>query len=141
MTRNIMLASRQRAHPRVAIEAFCTALGEAPDTHAIAVDLSPRGLRIQRPVSGRMPQKVQLELEIPGIDDLLWAVGEVRYDRLESRPTTPTRGLSGVVRSCGIQIVAAASYHRRLLREYVFDTFRALERRAEARATWLPQLR
>ncbi len=120
-------AIRQRAQPRVPVETFCTAIGDEPDTHAIAVDLSPRGLRIQRPVSGRMPRTVQLELEIPGIDELLWAVGEVRYDRLVSRTSMPARGLSDLARMCGIRILAAASYHRRLLREYVIDTVRALD--------------
>ena len=119
--------ARQRAHPRVAVETFCTAIGDDPDTHAIAVDLSPRGLRIRRPVTGRMPRTVQLELEIPGIDELLWAVGEVRYDRLHSPAHTPARGIPGLVRTCGIHILAAASYHRRLLREYVADTVRALD--------------
>ncbi len=132
MNRDTTFVSPQRAHPRIAVETFCTAIGDHPDTHAIAVDLSPRGLRIQRPLGGRLPRTLQLELEIPGVDELLWAVGEIRYDLVQNTRSAPARGLAGIIRTCGIHIVTAASYHRKLLREYVIDTYRALERRGAA---------
>lgn len=84
------------------------------------VDLSEDGLRLQRPVGGRIPSSLQLEFEIPEVDEVVWARGEVRFDEVWRLPTIGD-GLSGIVRTSGISLVTMASRHRRLLREYVMD--------------------
>lgn len=85
---------------------------------ALVIDLSEDGLRIQRPIGGPRTRSLQIELEIPGLDELVWAAGEICFDEVWRVP-------SGITRTSGVRLVAAASRHRRLLREYVEDTWRA----------------
>jgi hypothetical protein len=84
---------------------------------ALVIDLSEEGLRLQRPVGGPRTRSLQLELEIPGIDELVWAAGEICFDEVWRIP-------SGITRTSGIRIHAAAQRHRRMLREYVEDMWR-----------------
>ena len=51
---------------------------------------------------------VQLEFELPEVDEIVWAKGEVCFDRLRPSATGP-------VRSTGIRLVAAATRHLRML--------------------------
>ena len=85
---------------------------------AALVDLSSSGLRIERPydpVTASGP--VQLEIELPGIDEILWAKGHVTFLRLwrgsnaHGRPRYWCR--------TGIRIERAAGRDRRLIRDYV----------------------
>ena len=73
---------------------------------------------------------MQLEFEIPEIDEVVWAQGVIRFDEAWHVPPTADIGLAGIVRTTGIQLVTAAERHRRMLREYVVETWRA--RQAEA---------
>jgi hypothetical protein len=115
--------SRRRAQPRVPVEAFCTWLTGDELRHAIVVDVAPDGFRLQRPLGGPRAQSMQLEVEIPGVDEIVWAQGEIRFDEVWRRPRAPAAGLGGIVRTTGVRLVAAAERHRRLLREYVMDTW------------------
>jgi hypothetical protein len=112
---------RNRTGRRVAVESFCTELCREQVRHALVVDLSEQGLRIQRPLGGRMPWDLQLEFEVPEVDEIVWARGRVRFDRVERLPRNPDGTLAGIVRTTGIQIVSFAERHRRLLREYIMD--------------------
>jgi hypothetical protein len=86
-------------------------------------------LRLERPLRGRSEGGlVQLEFELPGVDEILWARGEVRFDRLRRQ------GAAQAVRSTGVRIVAAASRHLGLLRDWVHafaDLPRVVERERE----------
>jgi hypothetical protein len=95
------------------------------ERHALVVDLSERGLRLERPLSGPMPRLVQLEFEIPGYDDLIWASGAICFDQLWRRDGAV--GNAQFVRTSGIRIINAAARHLRTLREYVVESRRALE--------------
>ncbi|MBA3540465.1 MAG: hypothetical protein H0T79_12720 [Deltaproteobacteria bacterium] len=123
----------RRHSPRIDVEALCW--WEAPDgreSSAIAVDLSSRGLRIERPYLGggsgrgsaRGHDSVPLQLEVPGIDEIMWARGDSCFDQL-----VPTRGAGGgplgFVRRTGYRIVVAAARDLRRLEEYVFETHRS----------------
>ena len=90
---------------------------------ALVIDLSEEGLRLQRPVGGPRTRSLQLELEIPGIDELVWASGEICFDEVWRVP-------SGITRTSGVRILAAAQRHKRMLREYVEDMWRV--RRAQS---------
>lgn len=115
-----------RAHPRVATAALCTEIGdESAPRHSIAVELSPEGLRVQRPIGGRLGRELQLEIELPGVDELLWAGCAVRFDEVWRVPESGEGRPSGVLRTTGLRIVAAAARHRRLLRDFVMDTWHA----------------
>jgi hypothetical protein len=108
------LTALRRSQPRIAVEALCAEVAERGDQFGFVVDLSPSGLRIERPhLARREGRIVQLEFELPGADEIVWAKGEVCFDRL--------RRASGerVIRSTGVRLVAAASRHLRMLRDWV----------------------
>lgn len=116
-----------RAHPRIAAAALCTEIcdDDVAPRHSIAVELSPEGLRVQRPVGGRLARELQVEIELPGVDELLWAGCAVRFDEVWRVPESGEGRPSGVLRTTGLRIVSAAARHHRLLREYVMDTWRS----------------
>jgi hypothetical protein len=119
----------RRNSPRIDVEALCW--WESPDgreSSAIAVDLSSCGLRIERPYQvgsgqGRAGRSdsVPLQIEVPGIDEIMWARGDSCFDQL-----VPMKGAAGgpmgLIRRTGYRIVLAATRDLRLLKEYVFET-------------------
>ena len=132
----ISLTSKLRMHPRVPVSALCNALVDEQDQYALVTDVSQEGLRLERPLRGRSEGGlVQLEFELPGVDEILWARGEIRFDRLRRQ------GAARAVRSSGVRIVAAATRHLRLLRDWVhaFAELPALEL-AELPASELAEL-
>jgi hypothetical protein len=104
-----------RRDPRVGTEAMCW----EGDRAAVVVDLSPEGLRFERPWAGPlMDDRVQLELELPEIDEIAWLGGEVCFDRRK-----------GLVQTTGLRVISAAARDLRRIREYVME--RARRMRAE----------
>ena len=103
----------KRDFPRIAVESLGAEVDEAHDRLGFVVDLSSDGLRIEHAHLGRRESRiVQLEFELPCADDVIWASGEVRFDHYRWTPR-------GAVRSTGIRLIAAASKHLRLLRDWV----------------------
>lgn len=92
------------------------------------LDFSENGLRLQRPIGGPRTRTLQLEFEIPEIDEVVWATGQVCFDQVWQVPAVDGSKLSGILRTSGVQIVNAADRHQRLLREYVNDTWRQRQR-------------
>jgi hypothetical protein len=118
----------RRSHARIPVETLCSEVVADRERSALVLDLSEEGLCVERPLSGTIPRQiVQLELEIPGVDDVVWASGRVCFDRLWPRRGGPA-SRSQPVRVTGIRLVAAAERHLRLLREYVVETRKVLER-------------
>ena len=93
---------------------MCWEVGDGGERSAVLVDVSSDGVRIERPW-GLTRRRIQLEVEMPGTDDLVWLAGEVCF----ARP----RGL--LVQS-GVRVVAAAARDLRRLRDYVAERRRAL---------------
>ncbi len=116
----------RRFTSRVETEALCTELIYGhEDRFGLIVDVSEEGLRVERPfVGGRRPPAVQLEIDLPGIDEILWARGEVCSDQV--RPG----GAGGLVRSTGIRLAGAATRDLRLIRDWVSEMRRTAEMRA-----------
>lgn len=114
----------RRESPRIGIEALCWELVDGVESTSLAIDLSSLGLRIERPyVGGRTPTSVPLQLEIPGIDEVMWAKGDACFDIV--RPASGSAGGAlGLVRYTGYRLVAAAR-DLRLIKELVFETDRA----------------
>ncbi|MEO6954178.1 MAG: PilZ domain-containing protein [Polyangia bacterium] len=113
----------RRAGLRVAAGGLCTELAEDDEQLGLLLDVSEVGIRIERPhrlmkVRGR-ERVVQLEFEHPAVDELIWAKGVIRFDKLE--PIRDEHDVTRVRRTSGVEIVAAASKHLRLLREFVLD--------------------
>ncbi len=119
----------RRDAPRIAVEAFCSDHTGDRESHALIVDMSEEGIRLQRPLVGRPRSRVlQLEFELPDLDELIWAKGEVCFDEIwRVPPKWESTKLSGVVRTTGVRLAAATSRHKRMLREYVNDTWLATQ--------------
>jgi hypothetical protein len=103
------------------------------------VDVSERGLRVQRVLkrSGQTSRLLQLEFELPGTGEVIWAKGEVCFDGLWQVPLD-SEGRVATLRTSGVRVVGAAGKHLRLMRDYVRELRRdeadfAPERRSEAR--------
>lgn len=82
---------------------------------ALAFDLSPEGLQLRRlhaPDSGvrspRPDEKIGLEFVVPGSDEIIWAVGEVRFTRCD-----------GLFHRSGVLIRNIAGLHAKLLRDFL----------------------
>lgn len=115
----------RRESPRIDIEALCWEIVDGKQQGGLAVDLSMQGLRVERPyVGGPTRRSMMLEIEVPGIDEIMWARADACFDVLV-RPTTPLAGgAMGLVRRTGYRIVTAAARDLRMLQEYVVETHR-----------------
>jgi hypothetical protein len=106
----------RRQSPRIDVEALCWEVSDAGEVSAMAIDLSQGGVRIERPyVGGRTPKVVPLQLEVPGIDEVMWARGEACFDHVRIGDH------GGLMRRTGYRIQMAASRERRMIRDYVYD--------------------
>lgn len=118
----------RRQSPRIRTSALCWELiddrAAGGDRGALAIDLSAEGLCIERPyLGGPTRHDVPLQLEIPGIDEVMWAKADACFDVLVPR-RGPAGGPLGLLRRTGYRIVAAASRDLRLLKELVVETDR-----------------
>jgi hypothetical protein len=119
----------RRQEPRVpAPGSFCTEIAGDEERFVMVSDVSPTGLRLHRPYRGGRVSTVQLELDLPGIDELIWAKGVVCFD-------TVWRGAEGqLLQTSGIELAGAAGRHLRLLRDYAFSEAERRPDYAERRA-------
>jgi hypothetical protein len=114
------MSDPRRMAPRIGVEALCSEIIDGRERHALVADLSPEGLRLSRPyVGGPTPRLVQLELELPGMDEIIWAKGHICFDQIHP-------GRTGLVRTSGVRVAAAAARDLRILRDYVIDMWRRL---------------
>jgi hypothetical protein len=107
----------KRLDPRIPVETLCSEVIDDREHFGVLVELSPGGVRLERPfLERRQGRVVQLEFELPDADEIIWAKGEICFDRY--------RRLDGAtaVRSTGVRLVAAASRHLRMLRDWVAAT-------------------
>jgi hypothetical protein len=116
----------KRLDPRIPVETLCSEVVDDREHYGMLVELSPNGVRLERPLAGRRDGSiVQLEFELPDADEIIWAKGEVCFDRY-------ARGIGGsgvnAVRTTGVRLVAAASRHLRMLRDWVAATVEARQR-------------
>jgi hypothetical protein len=118
----------RRESPRIDVEALCWELVDGRETSALAVDLSSFGLRIERPYTGGPTRRaVPLQIEVPGIDEIMWATADACFDTLvPSR--SPAGGTLGLIRRTGYRIALAAARDLRMLAEFVVETDRANRR-------------
>ena len=113
----------RRVSPRIDVEALCWEVIGDRETSALAVDLSTEGLRVERPfIGGRIEREVPLQLEVPGIDEVMWARGDVVFDQLVPMKTA---GPFQLLRRTGYRIALAAARDLRMLRDYVYEIHHA----------------
>jgi hypothetical protein len=134
-----LLDARRRA-PRISLDGLCGVVSDDDGLcHASMSDLSSIGLCIERPFDARTARPVvQLEIELPGVDEIVWASAAVTYARVTRMRG---RGRDGQARfwcRTGLRIASASQRERRLLRDYVVERLiqvrRASDRRSAGRA-------
>ena len=124
----------RRLAPRVRLDGLCGVVSKDELRHAALIDLSALGLRLERLFDPALASRVvQIELELPGTDEIVWARGEVTFARLTPLGGTHPNGQPRLRCQAGIRIERLAGHDRRLLRDYVIETRRA--RRVAAAAT------
>jgi hypothetical protein len=118
--------TNDRRSPRIEIEAMCWEVIGDREVSSLIVDLSCDGARLERPYQGgRLAREAPLQIEVPGIDEVMWARGDVVFDELVPA-RSPGGGPFGLVRRTGYRIAVAAKRDLRLLRDFVYDMHRNL---------------
>lgn len=123
--------SRRRTVPRTAVTAGCWEVIGGMERRAGVVDLSWEGVRLERPfLGGETPGHVQLELDVAGLGEVIWAKAGACFDEVVAAPAGSTLGGPlGLVRRTGFRLLAAAGRDLRLLREYLFEQRRRAQER------------
>lgn len=119
----MLMVSRRRSVPRTSVAAGCWEVIEGKERRAGVVDLSWEGVRLERPFcGGPTPGSVQLELDVAGLDEVIWAKAGACFDEVVPVPRgSMIGGPMGLVRRTGFRLLAAAARDLRLLREYLFE--------------------
>jgi len=116
----------RRLAPRVGLDGLCGVVTGPRLDHASLRDLSALGLRLERPFDPTTARRVvQLELELPDVDEVVWASAEVTFAHLSPMGGRHPDGQPRLWCRAGLRIVAVARRERRLLRDYVIERRRA----------------
>jgi hypothetical protein len=100
---------------------------------ASLADLSTLGLRVERVYDPKAARPiVQLEIELPGIDEVIWASAAVTHAFLTPMGKTAD-GQPRFWCKAGLRIADATRAERTMLRDYVVETIRAQRRVADRR--------
>jgi hypothetical protein len=105
--------SERRDLERVPLSIFIDEYVGERKHRALTTNLSATGLYMHRVRSGsyRDTRHVQLEMQLPGTSDTIWARGEIRYDQLGDE----------LVHGTGVELTTIARGHQRLLKEYLYE--------------------
>jgi hypothetical protein len=123
----------RRNSPRISVDGVCGVASDRDASTAAMLDLSSMGLRLERAFDpARATRSLQLEIELPSIDEVMWAHGEVTFAHLSPMGGRHENGQPRMWCRAGIRIASAARRDLHLLRDYVFETGRARQRAAEA---------
>lgn len=119
----------RRLAPRVPLDGLCGVVSRDALRHAALLDLSALGLRLERLFDPTLASRVvQLEIELPGTDEIVWARGEVTFAHLSPMGGHHPDGQPRLRCRAGIRIDRVAGHERRLLRDFVIETRRARRR-------------
>lgn len=125
-----LLDARRRA-PRIIVDGLCTVVANDHVRPASMSDLSTLGLRVERPFDPKAAKPVvQLEIELPGLDEVMWASAVVTHAQLTPMPGHTADGQPRFWCRAGLRIADTSQRERRLLRDYVIETL--IERRRVA---------
>lgn len=117
-----------RQRPRIPVEGLCGVVTHKELRHAAVLDLSTLGVRLERPFDPTNASRtVQLELEIPEIDEIVWATGHVTHAHLRPMGGVHSNGQPRLWCTAGIEIDAAAARELRMLQEYVYEKRRMID--------------
>jgi hypothetical protein len=116
----------RRRTPRILVDGLCGVVTDRDLRHASLRDLSEHGLRLELPFDPASARRtVQLEIDLPGVDELVWASGTVTFAVLTPLPGRTADGQPRFWCRAGLRIDAMCGSEQRLLREYVRDAHAA----------------
>lgn len=117
-----LLDVRRRA-PRISVEGFCGVVSDKDDLHhATMSNLSTLGLRLERPFDPETARPiVQLEIDLPGLDEVVWASAIVTRAVLTPMPGRRADGKPRFWCRAGLRIGDTSRRERRMLQDYVID--------------------
>ena len=126
-----MTSDPRRLAPRIPVDGLCGVVAKQDLRHAAMIELSAIGLRIELPFDRAAASRtLQLEIELPGVDEIIWARGLVTYAHLSPMGGRHADGQPRLWCRAGIHLDAAAWRDRRLLRDYVIESRRRRRSRA-----------
>lgn len=118
----------RRLSPRIEVEAFCSELIAGRDRPGWVTDLGPTGARFERPYQpGPTASEIVLQIEVPEVDEVIWAKGEVCFDQVRQAPRGQG-GAFGLLRTTGLRLVQGAARDLRVLRDCVYELRRSRDR-------------
>ena len=102
--------SERRFGCRVPLEMFLNEYVDDRLHRCLTTNVSESGLYVHklRALSARRPRPLQLEFELPGTNEIIWARGEVAYEAADP-----------LFHGTGIRLTGIAGLHARLLRDFV----------------------
>src|SRR5450755_1152071 len=117
-----LLDVRRRA-PRISVDGFCAVATDHDDLHHASMsDLSTLGFRLERPYDAATARPiVQLEIELPGLDEVVWASAIVTRAYLTPMPGRHPDGQPRFWCRAGLRLRDTSRRERRLLQDYVVD--------------------
>jgi hypothetical protein len=127
----VSMQANRRDEGRVPVHTFYNEYVNDRPYRGMITNVSSRGLRVERLLrpSARMSRVVQLEFELPGTGEVIWAKGEACFDELEIAEFGPAgQGPAATLHASGIMIVALANKHARMIHEYVHELKLARQR-------------
>ena len=120
----MQLPDLRRQGPRITVDGWCGVVTHHDLRHAAVLELSETGVRLERVFDPRTAARtVALELELPGVDEIIWARADVAFAHLSPLGGTHASGQPRLMCRAGLRIADAASRHLRLLRDYVFASY------------------
>jgi hypothetical protein len=122
------LVDPRRRSPRIVLDGLCGVVSNDNLRHAALRDLSETGLRLEQvfdPTTAR--RDVQLEIELPHVDEVVWAHAVVTFAHLSPLPGRRADGQPRFLCRAGLRIDAISTPERRMLRDYIHWTRVALD--------------
>jgi hypothetical protein len=124
----------RRLSPRIALDGLCGVVTERALRHVALVDMSSHGIRIEHPFDPAFASpSLQLEIELPGVDDILWAHGRITFAQLRPMGGCHANGQPRFWCRAGIRIDRACGRDLRMIRDYVESFMPRLEPAAAPR--------
>jgi len=102
----------RRIGNRIPLQMFLNEYIRDQEARCMSTNLSPEGIYLNRliqPIKRPKPV-VGLEFELPGTSEIIWARGEIRFDYKDN-----------YFHGTGIQFTGMATYHERLIKDYVYE--------------------
>ncbi|MBA3462397.1 MAG: PilZ domain-containing protein [Deltaproteobacteria bacterium] len=122
----------RRLAPRIPIEGLCGVVANDNLRHAAMLDMSTTGLRLERVFDPKSASSVvQLEIELPGVDEVVWAKGLVTFAFLSPMPGRTADGQPRFWCRAGLRLDGVCTREKRMLRDYVVETIRTRGRGSE----------